>query len=196
MEDTDNTIVDPTAVGSVTATGRGDADPNTTGLGDAAGSVTATGLGDADPNTTGLGDAAGSVTVPNTTGTGNADGTGDADGSVDGEETESVASVDESPKVCVQMVKDKDTYKGIAEGTTIAIKNGDGTYTVFKKDANSPDFSPGNTYQQLDELSGGKRRKTAKRGGKSAKRGRKSAKRSRKTAKKGRKGKGSRRSKK
>ena len=68
--------------------------------------------------------------------------------------------------------------------------------TVFKKDANSPDFSPGNTYQQLVESLGGKRRKTAKRGGKSSKRGRKSAKRSRKTAKKGRKGKGSRRSKK
>ena len=117
--------------------------------------------------------------------------------SVDGEEIESVASVDESPKVCVQMVKDENAYNGIDDGTTIAIKNDDGKYTVFKKnDENSPGFSPGNTYKQLDELSGGKRRKSAKRGRKSSKGGRKSAKRSRKTAKKGRKGKGSRRSKK
>jgi len=131
---------------------------------------TATGLGHADPNVS---------------------------RSDDDEETASVASVDESPKVCVQMVKDQTAYNGIDNGTTIAIKNGDGKYDVFKKGAeNSPDFSPGNTYQQLVESLGGKRRKTAKRGGKSSKRGRKSAKRSRKTAKKGRKGKGSRRSKK
>ena len=111
---------------------------------------------------------------------------------------EEVTGVEAEPlKVCVQMVNDQDTYNGIAQGTTIAIKNDDGTYTVSKKDGeNSPAFSPGKTYQQLVESFGGKRRKTAKRGGKSSKGGRKSAKRSRKTAKKGRKGKGSRRSKK
>ena len=110
---------------------------------------------------------------------------------------EYVEDVEEPEKVCVQMVKDQKTYDNIASNTTIAIKEPAGTYKVFKKGAeNSPDFSPGNTYQQLVESLGGKRRKTAKRGGKSSKRGRKSAKRSRKTAKKGRKGKGSRRSKK
>ena len=106
-------------------------------------------------------------------------------------------SVDESPKVCVQMVKDQTVYDGIGNDTTIAIKNDNGKYTVFKKsDPNPPVFSPGNTYQQIVELSGVKRRKTAKRGGKSSKRGRKSAKKGRKSVKRGRKGKGSRRSKK
>jgi len=100
-------------------------------------------------------------------------------------------------KVCVQLVNSLDDYAKIGAGTTIAIKQDSGTYTVFKKDdEKSPDFSPGNTYQQIVELSGGKRRKTAKRGGKSSKRGRKSAKRGRKSVKRGRKGKGSRRSKK
>ena len=100
-------------------------------------------------------------------------------------------------KVCVQLVNSLDDYANIKAGTTIAIKQDSGTYTVFKKDdEKSPDFSPGNTYQQIVELSGGKRRKTAKRGGKSSKRGRKSAKRGRKSVKRGRKGKGSRRSKK
>jgi len=171
--DVDSGLVNAADPADPTATGLGDADPadpTATGLGDAdPADPTATGLGDADPNVS---------------------------RSVD-EETASVASVDESPKVCVQMVKDQTAYNGIDNGTTIAIKNGDGKYDVFKKGAeNSPDFSPGNTYQQLVESLGGKRRKTAKRGGKSSKRGRKSAKRSRKTAKKGRKGKGSRRSKK
>ena len=121
-----------------------------------------------------------------------------ADTGKTGADAEYVEDVEEPPKVCVQMVKDKDTYNGIAQGTTIAIKNDDGKYTVFKKAEGDDDkFIENNTFQHLsNSVMGGKRRKSAKRGRKSAKRGRKSAKRGRKSVKRGRKGKGSRRSKK
>ena len=150
--------------------------------------IDAAGAGTADTTITPI-DAAGAGTADTTITPIDAAGAEESGNNADNEQ--------EPPKVCVQMVKDPDTYDRIGNDTTIAIKNGDGTYTVFKKgDANSPDFSPGNTYQQLVELLGGKRRKTAKRGGKSTRKGHKSSKKGGKSRKKGRRGKGSRRSKK
>jgi hypothetical protein len=193
-----------------------EADPTATGLGDAAGSVDREETGSVDGEETGTDKADRSVTIVGEEGDSrvNADGsvttvesgTDNAHGlgATDDEEPTPDASVDESLKVCVQMVKDQTAYGLIAEGTTIAINN-NGKYTVSKKNGeNSPEFSPGNTYQKIDqeidqeivEKVGGKRRKSAKRGRKSSKGGRKSAKRGRKSVKRGRKGKGSRRSKK
>jgi hypothetical protein len=86
-----------------------------------------------------------------------------------------------------------------ADGPPANVNDGaDGPPANVNDGADGPpaNVNDGANDSDMDGIDGGKRRKTAKRGGKSSKRGRKSAKRSRKTAKKGRKGKGSRRSKK
>ena len=117
-----------------------------------------------------------------------------------------VAIKDSNDKYTVKNSRDVDDSEFVENSMYVQMPGPNAGPTLQQQRGNTDEQQRGNTDEQQRGNSGdvtvpgagegGKRRKTAKRGGKSSKRGRKSAKRSRKTAKKGRKGKGSRRSKK